>query len=418
MEDKWLNDIRIGDAYEVLKKMSDESIDMCVTSPPYWGLRDYGEEEQLGLEDTPEKYVERLVKIFHEVKRVLKPTGTLWLNIGDTYSGGGGSKGIPDDWDSISTNNREKYSSNKPSTNMRVPDKNLVGIPWRVAFALQEDGWYLRNDIIWNKPNPMPESVTDRCTTSHEHIFLLSKNKQYYYDHEAIKEPSKFADSDERADEGRIQYDEKKRKGKKGNGQESFVSISSSGRNKRDVWEITTKPFPGAHFAVFPPELPKTCIKAGCPPKVCSECGKPYERDVEHERIRRDELPEDDPRYRPNKYEGEYADINGKGDAGYSKNKFKGWKPTCDCDTEETEPGIVLDPFIGAGTTGMVAKNLNRKWVGIDISEEYREMALKRIKNGDKYIRKEERVKRKAKKARKQNKTLDKFSQGGEKQNA
>jgi len=376
-EEEWLNDIHIGDAEEVLEDMPSESVDSVVTSPPYWGLRDYGEEGQLGLEDTPEEYVERLVNIFNEVKRVLKPSGTLWLNLGDSYN-----------------------------------DKSLAGIPWRVAFSLQRDGWFLRNDIIWMKPNPMPESVTDRCTTSHEHIFLFSKNKKYWFDQDAIREPL------EKSSKKRLRYGYG---GSKGQEKKKVSSINtktiekskdkqlSKGRNKRDVWEITTKSFAPAHFAVFPPELPRTCVKAGCPPKVCGECGKPYERDVEHKRIRRDELPENDSRYRPNKYNGEYADINGKGDAGYSKNIHKGWEQVCGCSTDEVESGVVLDPFIGAGTTGLVAKQLNRNWIGVDIKEEYREMALERIEKGDEYMRRKEREKRKKEKMQKNHKFLDEF---------
>lgn len=237
-----------GNCIEVLKDLPDESIHCVVTSPPYWGLRDYGEEEQLGLEETPEEFVANLVKVFSEVKRVLKKEGSVWLNLGDSYSSGGRTT--------------TTVQSLRGDKNYGVKPKDLIGIPWRVAFALQSDGWYLRQDIIWHKPNPMPESVQDRCTKSHEYIFLLTKSPKYFYDIDAIKEKSqdlgntnikfggnKYGDSDD-----------KHHQTKSGN-----KYIDSGFRNKRSVWKINTKPYKEAHFATFPIELPITCIKAGCP---------------------------------------------------------------------------------------------------------------------------------------------------------
>jgi DNA modification methylase len=211
-----------------------------VTSPPYWGLRDYGEDGQIGLEHTPDEYVTRLVEVFREVRRVLRDDGTLWLNLGDSYAGSGAGGGTSGDLAHHMTN---IAMSNRPTTNKLhgIKSKDLVGIPWRVAFALQADGWYLRSDIIWAKPNPMPESVTDRPTKSHEYVFLLSKSARYYYDADAIRE----------GDTARA------------SGNKTRVIADGSGRNARSVWTITTKPYAEAHFATFPPELPERCIKAG-----------------------------------------------------------------------------------------------------------------------------------------------------------
>ena len=216
-----------GDCIETLQKLNDKSINTCITSPPYWGLRDYGETDQLGLEDTPEEFVENLVKVFREVKRVLRDDGTVWLNLGDSYSSGGRT---------TTTNQTlrgdKDYGVTRPKPSKGIKPKDLIGIPWRVALALQQDGWYLRQDIIWHKPNPMPESVKDRCTKAHEYIFLLSKSPKYYFDNESIKEDC----------------------------------VSKTGkRNKRSVWTVTTKPFKGAHFATFPMDLIEPCVLAGCP---------------------------------------------------------------------------------------------------------------------------------------------------------
>ena len=222
-----------GDCLQSLKKLEDQSINTCVTSPPYWGLRNYNDEEkQLGMEDTIEKFVENLVKVFREVKRVLREDGTVWLNLGDTY----------------------------------LQNKQLVGIPWRVALALQQDGWYLRQDIIWHKPNPMPENIKERCTKAHEYIFLLSKRPKYFFDNEVIKEDCvgkderKWADSYEKA--GSIKQGETNANIKR---TKRYSKDDSFKRNKRSVWTVTTKPFKGAHFATFPMDLIEPCVLAGCP---------------------------------------------------------------------------------------------------------------------------------------------------------
>ena len=258
------NRIICGDNCEVMRTMPSESIDCCVTSPPYWGLRDYGHDGQIGLESTPEAYVARMVEVFREVKRLLKDDGTLWLNLGDSYARQAGSDKTKEADSGIKTGRTGrakmlfKDGVNKPPDGLKA--KDLVGIPWRVAFALQSDGWYLRQDIIWHKPNPMPESVTDRCTKAHEYVFLLSKSERYYYDTEALREP--YADG---VGKDRLACP-KASVGRGGNEANRLRSefYKNGGRNRRSVWTITTKPYSGAHFAVMPAELVKPCIMAGC----------------------------------------------------------------------------------------------------------------------------------------------------------
>lgn len=253
-----------GDCIESLKKLEDQSINTCITSPPYWGLRNYNDEsKQLGMEDTPEEFVENLVNVFREVKRVLRDDGTVWLNLGDSYSSGGRTTTT-----NQSLRGDKEYGVTRPKPSKGIKPKDLIGIPWRVAFALQADGWYLRQDIIWHKPNPMPESVKDRCTKAHEYIFLLSKNVKYYFDNEAIKEDAKSAGKKVTSAKG---WDISKGKGghgsfhKDGRSKEFYEFIQNPKRNKRSVWTITTKPFKGAHFATFPKDLIEPCVLAGCP---------------------------------------------------------------------------------------------------------------------------------------------------------
>jgi len=388
------NKIYQGDALEVLKSMPDGCVQMCVTSPPYWGLRDYGIDGQLGLEKTPEEYVEKMVQIFREVRRVLRKNGTLWLNMGDSYWGGKGKSGQA--W---STENQERKTiqgsqhqitgmgETRPSDGKHeiIKPKDLVGIPWALAFALRADGWWLRSDIIWNKPNPMPESVTDRPTKAHEYMFLLTKSAKYFYDADAVKEPQvtrlddkahhAFGTPGGKVDQtpGKTRKESGKKWDNKGNG-----------RNKRTVWTIPTKPFPKAHFATFPPALVEPCILAGTSEKgCCVECGSPWERVVDKKKIPRNELPKADSRYRPNRYiKNKYADELREGyECGmYSESKTIGWKPTCKCKTE-IKPCIVLDPFFGSGTTAIVAHKHGRKFIGIELSKPYLDdIAIPRIK--------------------------------------
>lgn len=297
-----LNKIYQGHCLDVLKTLTSESVNTVVTSPPYWGLRDYGVDGQIGLENSVEDYVSALVDVFREIKRILKDDGTVWLNLGDAYAGSG--KGA---W---SQKDKQKHvyvpdpKGNETKIN-NVPNglktKDLIGLPWRVAFALQTDGWYLRQDIIWHKSNPMPESVTDRPTRAHEYIFLMSKQPKYYYDHEAIKIPSKDPVDDRGA-----------RGNKKRIPTNLINGIRNSGvypkANKRSVWKVPTKPFKEAHFAVYPEDLIEPCILAGCP-----------------------------------------------------------------------SDGVVLDPFFGSGTTGLVALKHGRNFIGIELNPEYIKIADKRL---------------------------------------
>jgi len=346
-----------GNCLDKLKDLPEQSVNTCITSPPYWGLRDYGtaewvggdsncphmrttkiskdtstghkamfdqgnvvgdaiyksvcpkcgairKDKQLGLEDSPEEFVDNLVKVFREVKRVLRDDGTVWLNLGDSYSSGGRT---------TTTNQTlrgdKDYGVTRPKPSKGIKPKDLIGIPWRVAFALQADGWYLRQDIIWRKPNPMPESVKDRCTKAHEYIFLLSKQSKYYFDNEAIKEDAKFPQGPNSSNKIRKGVGDPKMQTRGG-----LHKIGANPKkNKRSVWTVTTKPFKGAHFATFPMDLIEPCVLAGCP---------------------------------------------------------KG--------------GTVLDPFGGSGTTGIVANNHNRNAILIELNEDYINLANKRIeKQGD-----------------------------------
>lgn len=322
--------IYIGDCLEILPTLPDGSVDCCITSPPYYALRDYGtgkwiggdpncphkrlshfseksttgqsrkdlvgviggiykqvcplcgairEDKQIGLEETPEEYIEKLTSVFREVRRVLKEDGTLWINIGDTYWQNG---------------DEEKYKN-----------KDLIGVPWLLAFSLRNDGWYLRQDIIWHKPNPMPESVKDRCTKSHEYIFLFSKSPRYYFDYLAIQEEAVSKD-DKRNGKGRIAYEEKR----SDSGYNEGFAIVSDTRNKRDVWTVSTQSIKDTHFATFPEKLIEPCLLAGCRPG-----------------------------------------------------------------------GIVLDPFFGSGTTGRVAERLGRDYIGIELNPDYVEISKKRTNN-------------------------------------
>jgi len=366
-----LNKIYNMDCLEGLKQLPDNSINCCVTSPPYWGLRDYGGEGQLGLEKTPEEYVSKMVEVFREVKRVLRDDGTLWLNLGDCYNGSGGAGG---DYNKGGLKEGQpKYPGRKIAG---LKPKDLVGIPWMVAFALRADGWYLRQDIIWHKPNPMPESVTDRCTKAHEYIFLLAKSAQYYYDNEAIKEDAK-PESEKRYKS--TFYTGKKEmsgQGRPGNASNTPGYKRWTGkRNKRSVWTVTTKPFKEAHFAVFPPEIPEICIKAGTSEKgCCPHCGAPWKRVVERERTGEREVQVSD---RKGLLRNDLAKHAGR--IGEVKVTTLGWEPTCSCGIEETVPCTVLDPFAGSGTTLWVAEQLGVNSIGIELNPDYCDIIRRRM---------------------------------------
>jgi len=369
-----LNKIYNMDCLEGLKQLPDNSINCCVTSPPYWGLRDYGVEGQIGLEKTPEEYVAKMVEIFREVRRVLRKDGTLWLNLGDTYNG--------TKIGNTETKKNPRVVSDsfikKSAPNVKV--KDLIGIPWMVAFALRADGWYLRQDIIWHKPNPMPESVKDRCTKAHEYIFLLSKSRKYYYDHEAIKEPAAYDGRKDTLMKGSLKYEKGVVPGQvehsmaaKGHERWKKNERGEYVRNKRSVWTIPTKPFKEAHFAVFPPDLIKPCILAGTSPRACEICGAPWERVVEREPM---EI----------KRSGRGVALGNYGKTAASGTMTKpatsvtiGWQPTCTCQNEGKGRCIVLDPFMGSGTTGMVAAMHQRNFIGFELNPEYCKMAERRI---------------------------------------
>ena len=257
----------IGDCIESMRGLPDASVNCCVTSPPYFRLRDYGVEGQIGLEDTPDAFVARLVDVFREVRRVLRDDGTLWLNLGDSYARTGGTDRRVSDTAKVGStrNTLTQMSDRTGKAPVGLKDKDLIGIPWRVAFALQADGWYLRQDIIWHKPNPMPESVRDRCTKAHEYVFLLSKGPRYYFDSEAIKEPVAESSVARLSQPTLAQQVGSTRVPGKTNGNMKAVGNGET-RNRRSVWTVTTKPFKGAHFAIFPPDLIEPCILAGCPP--------------------------------------------------------------------------------------------------------------------------------------------------------
>ena len=268
-----------GDCRETLKTLADSSVHCCVTSPPYFGLRDYGHDGQIGLEETPEAFVAEMVAVFREVRRALRDDGTCWLNLGDSYAaarGGthqpaetlaGGKNGKTDNGERVNRDRHDGYNPTRNAKGIGLKHKDLIGIPWRVAFALQADGWYLRQDIIWHKPNPMPESVTDRCTKAHEYVFLLTKSARYFYDIAAMREPS--ADPDGSAARYKSAFGGKKNEALLASDQVHTRPIGmrefDGGRNRRSVWTVNTSPYKGAHFATFPPDLIRPCILAGCP---------------------------------------------------------------------------------------------------------------------------------------------------------
>jgi len=363
--------IHNGDCLDVLRTLPDESVHCCVTSPPYWGLRDYGHDGQIGLEETPEAYVSRLVEVFREVRRVLRSDGTLWLNLGDSYANGGpsGPQGTSGDRASRSFT-AERLGAGCLTHGLKP--KDLVGIPWRVAFALQADGWWLRQDIIWHKPNPMPESVRDRCTKAHEYVFLLAKSERYYYDAEAVAEPSAYP-GDNRA----LRTDTRKevdRMCQDGGSRARTGNPTSDTRNRRSVWTVSTKPYAGAHFATMPPDLVEPCIMAGTSAEgCCAACGAPWQRVVERERVAT--RPGTD-----TKVTGDsMTDGNRDPQRHVTEVKTVGWERTCECDEARVSPCTVLDPFNGAATVGLVSLQLQRRYIGIELNPDYCKISVDRI---------------------------------------
>ena len=360
-----------GDALTVLRDLPASSVDCVVTSPPYYGLRDYGTEGQYGLESSPAAYVETMRAVFAEVRRVLADDGTLWLNIGDGYSGSATMTGTKSMRQRLNDSHLRNQSIQRGATEMSP--KNMLGIPWRVAFALQDDGWTLRNDIIWHKPNAMPESVTDRLSCRYEHVFLLTKNRRYWFDLDPIREPHAEVSV---ARSGRA-FDGDRQRAYPGNAQtlDPTTFVHPQGRNPGDVWTIPTQPFPGAHFAAMPLALASRCIQAGCTPRRCITCGHAPERIVERTRP-----PELD---RP----GRAHDIV---DQSFQRSNLSGqewnaWKAAnpdrhlgwTDCGHDNYQAGTVLDPFSGSGTTGLAAARHGCRYIGIDLNAEYLDMSLR-----------------------------------------
>jgi len=300
----------LGDALETLRGLPDGSVDCIVTSPPYYGLRDYGTEGQYGLEATPAAYVEQMRAVFAEARRALAADGTLWLNLGDGYAYPPGSTHKQGQ---TGQRRDRTFTAETIRGTTALPTKNLVGIPWRVALALQDDGWILRNEVIWHKPNAMPESVRDRLSNRHEHLFLLTKRAQYWFALDAIREPHTMRP--QRRPRG---HKERQRLGvlpaqtwSTSQRDEPGVDGHPAGRNPGDVWSVPTRPYPAAHFAVWPIDIPTRCIKAGCKPG-----------------------------------------------------------------------GVVLDPFSGSGTTGAAARQLGRRYIGIDLNPSYHDLAVARFAQG------------------------------------
>jgi DNA modification methylase len=442
-----------GDVIDSLRELPSGSVQTVVTSPPYWGLRDYGippsvwggDREHahewgdglrrtgggrgqgsssirlgranvraqelvrdqgnvcecgawrgcLGLEPTPELFVQHIVLVFREVRRVLRDDGTLWVNLGDSYAASAGNT------DSFDPKARGRRRNKRPATNGRgemqpcednaVPvtqpnrlrqdglkTKDLVGIPWMCAFALRADGWYLRADIIWSKLNPMPESVRDRPTKAHEYLFLLAKNERYFYDGDAIREAATWQRENNpdwqyaRAATNEIKHPTN-RNGKAG----GFAEWDASdGRNKRSVWTIATSPFPEAHFATFPPDLVEPCVLAGTSPTACGTCGAPWTRETD--------ISYENPGNRQSNGPQSVARKHKQfGSAGYAQRLEKktvttGWAPTCEHD-DGSGACVVLDPFSGSGTTGFVALSHQRDYIGIERSAEYLAMSRRRL---------------------------------------
>lgn len=396
-----------GDARATLATLPSDSVQCIVTSPPYFGLRDYGCDGQIGLEDTPEAFVTALVGVFREARRVLRSDGVCWLNLGDSYAGSWGAQGkrvTPEQagWKNSIQNHPKRARKAGSIKTDGVKAKDLYGIPWMVAFALRSDGWWLRRDVIWEKPRPMPESTTDRPTTSHEYVFLLTKSETYFYDHEAIKEPSV---SDHSSGNGFKRSERRSFQNADGTSRGSDKPWTDVGgtRNARSVWRIDSSPFAGAHFATMPIGLAERCILAGTSAAgCCPSCGAPWDRIVEE-----GEADLDRQRAAGGDAHGAYAGTSTKGHdaagvqnasdvkrrilAGMVHKRTVGWEPTCDCPEHEPVPCTVLDPFGGAGTTGLAAQKLRRDAVLIELSAKFAAMARARV-DGERYVDQDNQV--------------------------
>ncbi len=387
-----------GDVFERLAQLPDESVHCVVTSPPYWGLRAYGEDEKLiGLEETFEEHLDVLVRVFKEVRRVLRSDGTCWLNYGDAYAGSWGAQSRGNTCvETSSLSGGQVYAAPKgthtgSTKRTGLKPKDLMMMPARVALALRSDGWWLRSEIVWHKPNPMPESVTDRPTSAHEKVFLLTKSAKYFYDAEAVRKPVQVLETRGfrpgvygGAPPGNPRMTDKQRRhsrrhaGFNGRWDEmSKAEQQSRGANLRNVWTISTFGYPEAHFATFPPALVEPCIKAGTSQKgCCAACGSPLERLAERSYRNPGNRTTNGPRSVERR--DETAGFNRRLEAVHSS---LGWQPSCACvcDAGDPVPAVVLDPFAGAGTVGLVADRLGRNAILIELNLEYAEMARRRI---------------------------------------
>jgi DNA modification methylase len=370
--------VQTCDVLDGLRSLPDGCVQCCVTSPPYYALRDYGIDGQIGLESSLGDYLNKLTEVFREVRRVLRDDGTFWLNIGDTYC-------TDSKWGGSSSNKNETevgYAKRGRKWNTNCKDKDLLGVPWLLAFHLRNDGWWLRSEIIWHKPNPMPESVNDRPSKSHEQIFLLSKSRHYFYDAEAVKEAQspgtfeRFGTDGHRTGSGQKQIDSPN--GLIRDKSAYSAAIMPNGRNCRSVWSIAINGFKEAHFATFPPAIPETCLKAGTSAKgCCSVCGTPWERVTESERL--PTRPGDG-----SKVHGNGSEVTGNRDPErhVTTTKTTGWQPGCECKAAVL-PCLTLDVFNGAGTSGLVAaKGLGLRYIGFELNPEYADMARRRIERG------------------------------------
>lgn len=381
-----------GRDLDVLRTLPDGSVNCVVTSPPYFGLRDYGVDGQRGLEASPAEYMAGLVEVFAEVRRVLADDGTCWLNLGDSYASGEVGRHDYADNTKIKAAAQNGRAYTSPRTGL--PAKNLLGIPWRVAFALQEDGWTLRNAIVWAKPNAMPESVTDRLSTRYELVFLLTKARRYWFDLDAVREVVKRVQNGLAATFAR-HTKEVLAPGQSATQHRTDRSDESAynalGANPGDVWEIPTQGFPAAHFAVMPLALAERCIQAGCPLEVCAKCGEPRRRLVETgesswERRKADGDPEGGYKLLGNSA-GVQRSLSDPDDRAYggfglpAERKVVGWS-NCGCGAG-FRPGTVLDPYSGSGTTGLAALRHGRRYVGIDLNADYLDLSLRtRLRQG------------------------------------
>lgn len=388
---KYLNQYLLGDTIEVLRSLPDGVVQCVVTSPPYWGLRTYGDDGQYGLEVTPEEHIAQIVEVFREIRRVLRKDGTVWLNYGDSYAGSGkGGNPEGSEWSGfVGNKDRERTAmASKPIIPAGLKAKDLCMIPARVAIALQADGWWIRSDIIWAKPNPMPESCTDRPTSSYEHIFLLTKSAKYFYDADAVREKTGNEASWEDYPEHRGGWNKPEsdilNEGATEVGQQF---THPSGRNLRNVWYIPTYSFSGAHFATFPPALVKRCVLAGTSHKACEVCGAPWERVTEPSEEYKKKLVTAQSRgiytYVKSGEIGSGAITGGKANPSVTPEYLTlGFQPTCFCEQKGTGKCVVCDIFMGSGTTAVVAQELGRDWIGIDLGGkdgEYKKMAMKRL---------------------------------------